>query len=169
MTTGTFNVDGRRRRAARDHDSAAGEHHGGHPFSLSVSIADTYGNVETSFSGPITIGLSNDPAGGVLNGTLSATPTNGVATFSGLTIITAANGYTIQAKSNNLLPATSNSFNVLPAAPEKLEVMVQPPSTMAAGDVFGLGIVAEDQYGNRAAQFTGNVSIGLYNDPGGDR
>ena len=76
----------------------------GDPFGLSVSIADPYGNVVTSFSGPITIGLSNDPAGGVLNGTLSATSTNGVATFSGLTIDTAASGYTIQAKSNGLRP-----------------------------------------------------------------
>ena len=40
----------------------------GDPFGLSVAVADPYGNVETTFSGPVTIGLSNEPGSGVLNG-----------------------------------------------------------------------------------------------------
>ncbi len=167
VTTGTFNVTVAAAAQLEITTEPQASVAAGIPINLSVSIADTYGNVVTSSSGTITIGLLNDPAGGVLHGTLSATPTNGVATFSGLTIFTAANGYAIQAKSNGLASATTSSFDVVAAAPAKLVVTVQPPSTMAAGDVFGLGIVAEDQYGNRATQFTGNVSIGLSNDPGG--
>ena len=38
---------------------------------------------------------------------------------------------------------------------------------MVAGADFGLGIVAEDAYGNLATDFTGNVTIALSSDPGG--
>ena len=138
----------------------------GDPFGLSVEVADPYGNVEKSFSGQLTIGLSIDPDGGLLNGSLTATATNGVASFSGLSLDTAASGYTIEATGDGFT-VTANPINVTPAAPTKLEVLVQPPPNMVAGANFGLGIVAEDMYGNRATQFTGNVSIALLNDPGG--
>ena len=38
----------------------------GTSFGLSFAVADSYGNVEPSFNGPVTIALSNDPDGGVL-------------------------------------------------------------------------------------------------------
>ena len=41
--------------------------------------------------------LGNSPAGATLGGTLTATATDGVATFSGLTLTAAASGYTLDA------------------------------------------------------------------------
>ena len=122
----------------------------GSPFGLSVVVADVYGNVETSFVGSVTIGLSSDPNSGVLNGlpTSPVTVVNGVASFPGLSLDTAASGYTIEATSGNLTVTTS-VINVTPATPTQLEVLVQPPSNMVANANFGLGIVAEDKYGDR--------------------
>jgi len=139
----------------------------GDTFGFPVAVADAYGNVEPSFSGSVTIALSNNPDGGVLNGAFTVAATNGIATFSGLSIDLAVAGYTIEATSGSLIPVTTTPIDVTPAAPTKLEVLVQPPPYMVAGADFGLGIVAEDVYGNRATQFTGNVSIALLNDPSG--
>ena len=133
----------------------------GDPFSLTVAVADPYGNIETSFSGPITIGLLGDPKNGALNGTLTATATNGVATFSGLSLFTAASGYTIQAKSGNLTAVTSSPMSVTPAGAAKLAVSIPPPSTLVAGADFGLSIVAEDAYNNITTGFTGTVTLAL--------
>ncbi len=144
VTTGTFNVTAAAATQLVFTSEPQANVAAGSPINLSVSIADTFGNVVTSSSGAITIGLLNGPAGVKLQGSLTASTTNGVATFSGLSIFTAANGYTIQAKSNGLSSATTSSFDVMSAAPAKLVVAVQPPSTMGAGDDFGLGIVAED-------------------------
>ena len=139
----------------------------GDPFGITVEVTDPYGNVVPSYNGPVTIGLSSNPVNGILGGPLTLAATFGTASFSNLTILAAASGYAIEATSGNLTAATSNAIDVTPAAPTKLEVLVQPPSNMEAGADFGLGIVAEDEYGNRATQFTGDVSIALSADPGG--
>ena len=67
----------------------------GTPFGLTVEVEDSSGNIETSFNGTVTVALANNPGGATLGGTLTVTATNGVATFSGLTLTTAASGYTI--------------------------------------------------------------------------
>ncbi len=138
----------------------------GNPFNIAVAIADPYGNVVSSDMGQIAIGLQSDPGNGKLNGPLSANSSSGVATFNGLTLDTAASGYTIDATTSlGLSSVISRSINVIPNTPVTLAVLVQPPANMVAGADFGLGIVAEDAYGNYATQFTGPVTIGLYNDP----
>ena len=139
----------------------------GNPFDLSVAVEDPYGNVATSYDGPVAIALSNNPVGGSLNGALTSAASDGLVTFSRLTLDSAASGYSIAATSGNLNPATISSINVVPAAASRLVVVVSPPTTMTAGADFGLAISAEDPYGNRATGFTGNVMIGLANDPGG--
>ena len=146
----------------------------GTSFGLSFAVADSYGNVEPSFSGPVTIVLLNDPDGGVLNGSngpsasITAMATDGVAAFSGLSIDTAAVGYTIEAFGDNLPAVTTNAITIVPAATTKLAVLVQPPSQMPEARFFGLQIEAEDKYGNRATSFAGDVVIALTN-PASDR
>ena len=138
----------------------------GDPFGLSVAAEDLYGNVATAYSGPVTLALSNNPVGGTLNGALTTTASNGVVTFSGLTIDTAVPGYAIAATSGNLSPATIGSIAVAPAAASRLVVLVSPPTNMTVGADFGLAISADDPYGNRATGFTGNVTIALATNPG---
>ncbi len=67
----------------------------GSGFGLTVEAEDSSGNPITSFDGTVTVALANNPGGATLGGTLTATASDGVATFSGLTLTTAASGYTL--------------------------------------------------------------------------
>ena len=83
--------------------------------------------------------------------------------FSGLSVDTAASGYTIAATGTGLSTAISNPIKVVPATPTQLVVTVPPPLTMTAGDPFGLAIAVEDQYNNVVTDYTGQHR----NRPGG--
>ncbi len=82
----------------------------GSSFSLTAEVEDQYGNVVTAYSGSVSILLAADPTGDTLRGTLDAMISNGVASFSGLTLDLAATGYAIQASSSGLTAATTNPF-----------------------------------------------------------
>ena len=100
-----------------------------------------------------------------LGGTLTATAVDGVATFSGLTLNTAGTGYTLEATASGLKTATTSDFNVVPAAPTQLLISSQPPSSVTAGDGFGVSVAAEDPFGNPTPTFNGSVTIALASGP----
>lgn len=79
-----------------------------------VQVQDNFGNVVTSFNGPVTLAIANNPGGGTLNGTATVNAVNGVATFSGLSISQPGSGYTLKATSGSLTPAISQPFNITP-------------------------------------------------------
>ncbi|MDD4980575.1 MAG: YDG domain-containing protein, partial [Candidatus Omnitrophica bacterium] len=80
---------------------------------IKVEIRDAYDNLLTADStSTITISLQNNPGSGGLSGTLTQTTSNGVATFSGLSINKAGSGYALKAASGTLNPAISASFNI---------------------------------------------------------
>ena len=81
-----------------------------------------------------------------------------MAAFSRLTLDAAGSGYTITATSDGLVAATTAPINVVPAAAARLVVTVPPPSTVTAGDGFGLSVGAVDAYGNAAPSF-GPVTV----------
>ena len=82
----------------------------GNSFGLTISAEDLYGNLTPSFTSGVTVALKSNPGSGTLNGTLTVDASAGVATFSGLTLDQAANGYTIQATTTGLSSATTNRF-----------------------------------------------------------
>lgn len=83
---------------------------------VKVQIVDAYNNLlKQDNSDVVTISLGSNPTAAVLSGTLSATVSGGVATFSSLSINKLGNGYTLVAKSGTLSPVTSLSFNVVSA------------------------------------------------------
>ena len=89
----------------------------GSGFGLQAAIEDQYGNVETGDnSDVVTAALANNPTGATLGGTLSVTVSQGVATFSGLTLTKAAAGYTLGVSSTSPGSATSSAITVTPAA-----------------------------------------------------
>jgi hypothetical protein len=104
--------------AAADHllflqrptDTAAGQTIG----PVIVAVVDAFGNVETGDNcDTITLSLGTNPSGGTLNGTLTVTVVNGVATFSDLSIDLAGVGYTLYATVRGGLPdIDSDPFNV---------------------------------------------------------
>jgi streptogramin lyase len=140
----------------------------GTPFGLVVSAEDGQGNVDTSYNGPITLTLGNQAAGSTLSGVLIVGANNGVATFTGLSLNVPFNDYTIRASSGSLNPATTIGFDVTTGPATKLAVGAggAPPSSIIAGGLFNVTIVAEDQYGDPATGFNGAVTLALVNGGG---
>ncbi len=136
-------------------------------FSLEAAIADAYGNVETSASNTVSVALASGPTGATLGGTLSVTASDGVATFSGLTLTQAASGDTLQASSSGLSSATSSAITVTPAAATKLVIAQEPPASVTVNSAFGLQATIEDAYGNVETSATSTVKVALDNNPGG--
>jgi hypothetical protein len=86
-----------------------------------VAVEDQYGNTVTTDSSSVTLTLNSAASGGggVLNGTVAASVSGGVATFSGLSIVDASNnnysaagaGYTLWASDGSLTAAKSAALN----------------------------------------------------------
>ena len=139
----------------------------GSGFGLQASIEDAYGNVETSASNAVSVALANNPTGATLGGTLSVTASQGVATFSGLTLTTAASGYTLGVSSSGLSRATSSAITVTPAAATQVVITQQPPASVVVNTGFGLQASIEDAYGNVVTSASSTVKVALANNPGG--
>ncbi len=137
----------------------------GTSFGLVVSAEDSYGNVDTSFGGNVTIALAGDAGAGALGGTLTVDASQGIATFAGLTLTTADTGDSIKASAENLSPATTQTFDVTPGAAVGLTVINEPPGSVTVGNAFGLTVAAEDSYGNVDTSFDGALTVALADDP----
>ena len=129
---------------------------------MNVAAEDPNGNVDTSFTGDVTIQLGNDPNGNsTLGGTLTVAAVDGVAHFSNLTINEAAQGFTLLATSDGQDSATTDTFNVS----DQLVVIAQPPTGVLSAAAFDVKVSAEDANGNVDTNYTGNITIQLSNDP----
>src|SRR5205807_762179 len=131
-----------------------------------VQVEDGNGLVDTSFNGPVTIGLDVLATGYLarLSGTLTVNAVKGVATFSGLSV-DLIGSYDLTIRSLGLAGTTTNVFNVTPAAASQLAV--RPNGMILAGAPFTLTVDALDPAGNRDTTFTGSVTVALGNNPGG--
>jgi hypothetical protein len=81
-------------------------------FGLQASIEDQFGNVVTTATNTVSVSFANNPTGATLGGTLTLTASQGVATFSGLTINKVGSGYTLNVSSTGLSSAVTNPINV---------------------------------------------------------
>ena len=141
---------------------------------IQVAARDDAGNVVTSFGGTITLAIGSNPGGGTLSGTTSSVASNGVATFSGLRIDRAGNGYTLTAAASGLSGATSTSFSITatpppPPPPATQLAFTAQPSNTEAGDVItpAIQVAARDAAGNVVTSFTGTITIAFGANPGG--
>jgi streptogramin lyase len=82
------------------------------PFAVKASIEDMYGNVLTTASATVGVAFANNPTGATLGGTSSVTTSQGVASFTNLTINKIGSGYTLGLSSSGLTGATGNPINV---------------------------------------------------------
>jgi Pro-kumamolisin, activation domain/Bacterial Ig-like domain (group 3) len=125
---------------------------------VKVSIEDTNGNVVTTATNAVTIAIGTNPGGGTLGGTLTATPANGVATFSNLSINQTGIGYTLAASANPALTAaTSSTFNVTAAGGGSVAVTYSPQplilnSTTGAASTLTVTVTP-------SGAFTGTVAV----------
>ena len=136
----------------------------GAPFSLKVHAEDPYGNIDHTYNGSVTLALVGNPGGTTLGGTVTGFAFDGVASFTGLSLGAAGDGYTITATNEDLAAGTSPAFAV---TQDQLTITAQ-PSGGAAGTPFGLVVSAENGSGAVNSSFSGLVSISLVNYTGGD-
>jgi hypothetical protein len=61
----------------------------------------------------------------------------------------------------------TNAIGLATLAASQLVVTQQPPSSLTAGNAFGLTVTAEDRSGNPITSFNGTVTVGLANSLGG--
>ena len=102
----------------------------GSPFGLTVDAENSSGNPITSFNGTVTVALANNPGGATLGGTLTATASNGVATFSGLSLNKAASGYTLGSRPAAFGEGVTSAITVTPAAASQLVITTEPPASV---------------------------------------
>jgi len=139
----------------------------GSPFGLTVTAENSSGNPITSFDGTVTVALAANPGNATLGGTLTATASKGVATFSGLTLTPAAAGYTLEVAASGLAAATTSAITVTPAAASQVAITTEPPSSVTAGSGFGLQATIEDAYGNAETGDSAAVTVALASNPTG--
>jgi hypothetical protein len=85
-----------------------------------VAALDQDGNTVTSFTGSITVTLSNGSGAGTLTGGTSGSATQGVADFPGLAVDQPGAGYRLVAAAAALAPAISEPFDVTRRVPALL-------------------------------------------------
>ncbi len=95
-------------------DTRAGEHI---TPAVAVALVDRLGNVVSHASTQVTLVLGANPGSGTLGGTRTVTTVQGVATFPDLSVLPAAEGYTLEASAGLRMLAQSEPFAILPEAP----------------------------------------------------
>jgi len=146
----------------------------GAAFTVAVTIEDSSGHPVPSYTSAVWVdmyigmpGVTN-PVGGA-----TATPVNGVATFSNLSSQKAGNQFTLLAESNSngrlLRPAISAPFAVTPAAPMHLVFTTQPGTVWEAPPITPINpnvqVAIEDAFGNLVSDATNAVTIAIGTNP----
>ncbi len=132
--------------AQQPSEAAAGQVLG----NLVVDVLDQYGNILSSDTSTMTLTAVNttDEQIVALNGTTSMNASSGMATFSNLSLDTAAT-YTISISDSDGMPVASvNNIIVTPAAATQLAFLQQPVNTVAGQTMPPIEVEVQDQFGN---------------------
>lgn len=124
--------------------------------------------VTTDNATQVAIAIGTNAGSGTLTGTAIATVSNGIATFSDLSINRTGTGYTLSATSNALTGATSTAFNILHGAATQLAFSIQPASSVA-GDPLSPAVQVEirDANGNLVTAARDAITIAIATNAGG--
>ena len=74
----------------------------GQQFGFTATVEDAYGNAETGYSGNVSVAIGTNPGGSTLGGTTTLAASQGVATFTDLTLGQPGNGYTLVASRDSM-------------------------------------------------------------------
>ena len=134
----------------------------------SVSVEDVGGNVVTTATNSITLGLGTNPGGALACTTNPLAASGGVASFGGCKITGKAGTYTLTAAATGFTTITSATFSITPGAATQLAFGPQPGGG-ANGSVWGTqpSVSVEDQSGNVVTTATNSITLGLGTNPGG--
>jgi hypothetical protein len=127
-----------------------------------VTVQDAGSNTVTTSSATVAIAIGTNPGAGTLSGTVSLAATNGVATFSDLSINKTGNGYTLVASSTGLTSATSSTFNVTVGAAAKVAFTQQPNGgTGGVAWTTQPKVTIQDALGNTVTTSTASVTLAI--------
>lgn len=131
-----------------------------------VELQDKNGQRAATANNPVTLAIAENPAGGVLSGTVTQSAENGLATFPGLSINKAGKGYTVKALSAGLTSTTSAPFEIQPLPATHLVFTVQ-PGTVSAGERILPEVVVEirNGQGERVTTADHQVSLAIGTNP----
>jgi hypothetical protein len=138
----------------------------GETFTVVVEAHDDAGNRDLGHAFDIVLAVDDGP-GGTLGGTLVRAPVDGVAIFDDLWIDMAGEGYVLEATSEALTRALTESFTVTAGAATGLVVTTEPPLSIGAGLEFAVTVDAVDDYGNLDPTFVETVAVALSTGPAG--
>jgi hypothetical protein len=149
---------------------------------VEVTALDQFGGTATGFTGDVAVAIDSNPAGGTLSGTTTVAAADGVTTFSDLRINRSGTGYTLSATSGSLTAGTSVAFDVTPVLASQLVftfdvttvpasqlVFTTQPTTTTVGATISpaVEVTMQDALGNINRCFTGDVTVAIWDNPGG--
>lgn len=129
--------------------------------SITVRAEDAVGNLDTNFTGPVTLAIASGPADAVLSGTTTRSASGGIATFDNLSI-QRAGSFTLRATSGALTEDTSVAFQITPGPPSGAtsEITTSPTSIPANGtSTSTITVLLRDAFGN--ALTTGGATVAV--------
>ena len=131
---------------------------------VQVAALDSAGNTDPTFTGAVTLGIA--PAtgrpGAVLSGTKTVNAVLGVATFSNLSIDSAAANYRLTATAPGAGGATSATFAITSGTATHLVFTVEPSTTLSGHNIApNVRVAAQDVLGNTDPTFVGNVTVAI--------
>jgi len=133
---------------------------------VQVSVFDALGNLVGNGTN-VTVAIGTNPGSGTLSGTTTQATVSGVASFNNLSINRTGTGYTLVASAAGTPNATSNTFNITPAAAASLSFTTQPTATVAGAAIApAVGVTVLDAFGNAVANGT-SVTVAIGTNPGG--
>ena len=134
---------------------------------ITVEIRDASNALVSTATNTVTLNISTNPSGGTLSGTTSVAAINGVATFSGLSINNAGNGYVLTASSPGLTNADSSAFNIL-QVPTQLVFVQQPTNTTAGASITpAITVEIRDASNTVVTGATNTVALSISTNPSG--
>ncbi len=135
---------------------------------VSVELLDGSGNRAISSTAQVALSMGSNPGDATLSGDASVSAVAGVATFTGLSLNRAGNGYTLVAASAGLAGATSSAFDITAGSPATLAFVTQ-PGTTGAGEAISpaVQVAVRDAFGNLVTNAPTSVTISIGNNPGG--
>jgi uncharacterized protein YjdB len=136
----------------------------GAPAVVTVAAEDGSGARVTGFTGNVTLAVTEFTGthGAHLRGTTTVAAVAGLATFSGISVDSAADKYSFTATAVGVASGTSAGFAVLAAPPVRLEWRVEPTSR-TAGNLFSpaVQVVVRDSVGNLATAASTSVTLAI--------
>jgi len=135
---------------------------------LVLSDTTATADIDTTFSGVVHLSFLANPVGASFRGADSVFAHRGIADFRSLAIGAAGIGFQLRATAGSLV-IDSPVFDAVPTPLDHM-ALVRAPSSIIAGTVFtpSIRVAVFDLSWDTATNFTGQVTVDLQTNPGGD-